>query len=109
VRQGLINRDSAIGVEGEHFLDKVDGLLICASEQFVEVLPTVVRQLSHERTIVRILYLIDKCVLRLTNQVCDHHHLFLLGLGGKQRLAPNQLGEDATNRPNVDSGRVLPP
>jgi len=59
MRQSLINRDSAVRVKREHLLNEVDGLFVCALEQFGKVLATVARQLPHEHTIVRIFDLID--------------------------------------------------
>mmetsp|Transcript_17459 Transcript_17459/g.23554 ORF Transcript_17459/g.23554 Transcript_17459/m.23554 type:complete len:332 (+) Transcript_17459:378-1373(+) len=109
VLKSLIDGDSAVGVEREHLLNQVDGLVIGAPEQLIEVFAAVIRQLAHESSIVRILDLVDERWLGLANQVSDHHHLFLLSLRGKQGLAAYELGENAANAPNVDRRRVLSP
>ena len=105
----LVNRYPTSRIKREHFLDQVDSVFVCRSEQFVEVLAARARKLTHEGTIVIILDLVNKCCIRLPNQVSNHHHLFLLGLSGQERFSSNQLGQNTTNTPYIDSRSILAP
>ena len=55
----LIDCYATSRIKREHFLDQVDSVFICRSEQFIEVLATCARKLTHEGTIVIILDLVD--------------------------------------------------
>ena len=105
----LVNRYPTSWVKREHFLDQVDSVLIGRSEQLVEVFAARARKLAHECTIVIILDLVDKCCIRLPNQIGNHHHLFLLGLSGKERFSSNELSQNTTNTPYIDGSSVLAP
>lgn len=90
--QSLVNRDSASGIKGEHFLDQINGVIVSPPEQLVEVLSAVAGKLTHECAIVIIFNLVDKCGVWLADQVGNHHHLLLLGLGGQEGLPSDELG-----------------
>ena len=107
--QGLIDRNSPFWIKCEHPLDHVNGVLICSTEQLGEVFATVHWQLAHEGAIVIIFNLVDQGRFWFSNQVCNHHHLLLLSLGGEQRFAPNELSQYAAHTPNVNSCSVLSP
>ena len=91
VRQGLLHGDTLLGVKRQHLLDQVDCLRVRALEQFVEVFASCRRQLLHESSIISILDRLDELCVGLANQIGDHHHLLLLGLGGQERLSADQL------------------
>ena len=105
----LINRYPASRVKRKHLLDQVDCVLIGSSEQFVEVLAARARKLAHKCSIVIILDLVDERCIRFSNQIRDHHHLFLLRLCRQERLSSNQLSQNTTNTPYVDGRSVLAP
>lgn len=109
VSQGLVNRYSSSWVKREHFLNQIDRVLVRAPEQFVEVLAARAWQLAHESAIVIILDLLNECRIRLADQVRNHHHLLLLGLGWQEGLSSDKLCKDAPNAPNINGGRVLAP
>ena len=105
----LINRYPASRVKRKHLLDQVDCVFIGSSEQFVEVLAACARKLAHKGTIVIILNLVDESRVRFSNQIRDHHHLFLLRLCRQEWLSSNQLSQNTTNTPYVDGRSVLAP
>ena len=84
--QCLVNRDSTGRIKSQHTFNQIYSVLICTSEEIVEILSSIARQLAHKCAVIIVLNLIDKGSFRLSNQVGYHHHLFLLGLGGKKRL-----------------------
>ena len=105
----LINRYPASRVKRKHLLDQVDCVFIGSSEQFVEVLAACARKLAHKGTIVIILNLVDESRVRFSNQIRDHHHLFLLRLCRQEWLSSNQLSQNTTNTPYVDGRSILAP
>ena len=84
-------------------------MLVCSTEQLSEVFAAIHWQLAHEGAIVIVLNLVNQCGLRLSNQICDHHHLLLLSLSREQRFASNELCQNAANTPNINSCCVLSP
>jgi hypothetical protein len=106
----LVNCDSRLWIKSQHLLNEVDRIWIgVALEEFVKVLALVWLQLPHENLVIWVLNLLDKFLPWRSHQLSDHHHLFLFILGGQERLAADELCQDATNTPNIDGSRVLSP
>lgn len=99
----LLNRDSLGGVKGEHLLDEVDGLrVLSALEELGKVLAPLVGELLHEGSVVDVFNLLDQVGVWLTNEVRNHHHLFLLILSWKKWLPSDKFSQDAANTPDID-------
>ena len=77
------------------------------SKELVKVLTASIWEIPHEGAVVSVVNEIDESRVWFANQVCDHHHLLLLSLRGEQRLATNQLSQDAANTPNINRGGIL--
>ena len=101
--KGLLDRDSLGGVEGEHSLDEVDGLRVLSSlEELGKVFASLVGELLHKGSVVNVLDLLDQVGVWLTNEVRNHHHLFLLILSWKKWLPSDKFSQNAANTPNID-------
>ena len=81
VRKSLINRDSLFWVKNEHFLQQIDSLFIGSLEKFSETLAARLWQFNHEFFYSLVLDLTDYSICGPSNEIANHHHLFLLGLG----------------------------
>ena len=84
-------------------------MLVCTPEELIKVLASDSWKLAHEGTIIGILDLVNELGFWLTDQISNHHHLLLLCLSREERSSFDELSQDATNTPNVDSARVLAP
>ena len=108
--KGLVNCNSLFWIKCQHLLDEVDSIRIgVALEEFVKVLALVWLQLPHENLVIWVLNLLNEILPWRSHQLGNHHHLFLFILGGQERLAADELGQDAADTPNIDGSRVLSP
>lgn len=109
VLKRVLDGDTVIRIVGQHLLKQIDGVGVSALEQLFEVLAVTLGQLLDEIPVLLVFDFGDQLGLRISQQLRDHLKLILLGAGRQQRLADNELGEDAADGPDVDRTGVLLP
>ena len=78
-----------------------------ATEKLIEVLTAMVGERAHELAVISSFDLLDEGGGRFAYELGDHHHLFLLGGSGHQRLSSEKFSQDAADTPDVHGARVL--
>lgn len=106
----LLDGDSSLRVEYKHFLEQVDSIGVFGGfEKFIKIHALALGKIHHELLVVFVVDFDNQVHVRVANQVRNHVHQVLLIVGGQQGFPLNELGEDAADRPNVDSAGVLFP
>ena len=103
----LLNRNSFLRIKSEHFLNQIDSFCAVATEKLIEVLTAMVGERAHELAVISSFDLLDEGGGRFAYELGDHHHLFLLGGSGHQRLSSEKFSQDAADTPDVHGARVL--
>lgn len=101
--QGLSDGDPLFWVEGEQFLEEIDGVRVCEGEELVEVFAVLLvlgqildQLLAFLRDVLHVLKI--RC-----SQVLTEEFNLVLGVSSRQEgLSLQHLREDAANAPHVD-------
>lgn len=102
VFQSLSDSDSLFRVEGEQFLEEIDGVRVCEGEEFVEILAVllVFGQILDE--LLALLWDVFHVLKIRCSQVLAEQLDLVLGVSSRQEgFALQHLGKDAADAPHV--------
>ena len=102
VLQSLSNGDSLFGVEGEQFLEEVDGVGVCEGEELVEVLAVLLVLGEVLDELLAFLWDVLHVLKIRCSEVLAEQLYLVLGVSSRQEgFALRHLREDAADTPHV--------
>lgn len=87
VLQSSVDRDSLVGVEGQHLTEQVNGIGVSSFEHCIEILALSSGKRLNEFFVFSDLNFVDEIVLRVSDEVSDNLDLFFLGGRREEGLA----------------------